>query len=676
MRDKVVTAARNGKPQGGLSTVTGSRTPLSEFTRFGMEDILYLMVLFVSFSILTYVFYSAATDGHVLEQNLLLIGMIIGAISLTIFIFKRAGFSMVKKPPIEIPKVFLRERKRKSTYLAIFCNGILLLYVAIISITISEDNLLTISNMNLWIFVAAAGLSSTGFVLLIFHHAKPAFITSERELEEAVTRSSEQWVYFFLFIVAIIGLISFFIIYTENIQKDPTIAEDDKLVFGSQVTFMISIAIVQIVVVGALVLLFLRRNGLSFATPSGGGQLTLPPGFGGGYGGGDPEALAQAFGKALGGTKLSMDGKFTQEIDTDQINKFTGEGSEKGKSKSNRELFPFTGIVGQDNMKKALVLNAINPKVGGVLIRGEKGCGKSVSVRGLTEILPDIEVVEGCRFSCDPKWTTKLCWECQSRRQNGPLPVARRPIKVVELPLNATEDRVVGSFDIEEVLTQGLTKFEPGILAEANRGILYVDEINLLDDYLVDVLLDAAAMGVVTVEREGVSVSYPANFIIVGSMNPEEGELRPQLLDRIALVTEIKGLKDPSQRVEIVTRGREFNDNPTKFRKKYQKNQNELKVKIIKARRRMPRVRTPDNILKVIAKICTDFNVDGHRADMIIERVARTIAALEGRNSVIAEDVIEAAELALPHRMRRKPFEEEEFSVDLLRTMVIEDAQR
>ncbi|MEM3567727.1 MAG: zinc ribbon domain-containing protein, partial [Thermoplasmata archaeon] len=258
----------------------------------------------------------------------------------------------------------------------------------------------------------------------------------------------------------------------------------------------------------------------------------------------------------------------------------------KQEMKIQRELFPFTAIVGQEDMKLALILNAIDPDIGGVLIQGQKGTGKSISVRGLAELLPEIEVISGCLYSCDPKDKETWCWDCKEKYGKGDveIPVSKRPIRVVELPLNATEDRVVGTIDIEKILTQGLKAFEPGILAEANRGILYIDEINLLDDYIVDVLLDAAAMGVVTVEREAVSVSYPGKFIIVGSMNPEEGALRPQLLDRIALQVKVKGVEDIYGRMEIVKRREEFNANPAAFREKYKAQQEELRKRIEKAR--------------------------------------------------------------------------------------------
>ncbi|HPJ31074.1 MAG TPA: ATP-binding protein, partial [Methanothrix sp.] len=238
-------------------------------------------------------------------------------------------------------------------------------------------------------------------------------------------------------------------------------------------------------------------------------------------------------------------------------------------ARSKRLLYPFTAIVGQEKMLRALILNAINPSIGGVLIRGQKGTAKSTAVRGLAEVLPGIEVVVGCRFGCDPGDEEKLCWECAERLAGGVLPTEVRPMRVVDLPVGATEDRVVGSLDMERALRGEGRAFEPGILAEANRGILYVDEINLLDDYVVDALLDAAAMGMNVVEREGVSASHPASFIIVGSMNPEEGELRPQLLDRIALQVEVEGISDVEQRVEIIERRGAFEADPGKFREEF-----------------------------------------------------------------------------------------------------------
>ena len=340
---------------------------------------------------------------------------------------------------------------------------------------------------------------------------------------------------------------------------------------------------------------------------------------------------------------------------------------ERGKQK--RVLFPFAAMVGQEKMKQSLILNAIYPEIGGVLIRGQKGTGKSVSVRGLAEILPDIEV-PGCKFNCDPNYPEEYCTECKAKQERGTFEGYSRPVQVVDLPLNITEDRLVGSIDIEKILAEGVKSFEPGILAEAHRGILYVDEINLLDDYIVDILLDAASSGVVTIEREGISISHPSRFIIVGSMNPEEGELRPQILDRIALQSDVVGIQDVQQRIDIVKRREEFTADPDGFRDKFEGQRSELRGKIVKARELLPNVTTPPRIYKLIAQICLDFNVDGHRADIIIERAARANAAFEGRGEVTAEDIVAGASMALPHRMRRRPYEEEEFSEETLRKIV------
>jgi len=339
------------------------------------------------------------------------------------------------------------------------------------------------------------------------------------------------------------------------------------------------------------------------------------------------------------------------------------------RSKQKRVLFPFAAMVGQEKMKRALTLNAIYPEVGGVLIRGQKGTGKSVTVRGLAEVLPDIEVT-GCKFNCDPKEPDKFCSGCKALHDAGKLETFKRPVQVVDLPLNITEDRLVGSIDIERILAAGEKSFEPGILAEAHRGILYVDEINLLDDYIVDILLDAASSGVVTIEREGMSINHPSRFIIVGSMNPEEGELRPQILDRLALQCDVVGIKDVEQRIQIVKRREEFSINPVAFRDKFEGQMVELRAKIDKAQELIPNVTTPPRIYKLIAQICLDFDVDGHRADIIIERAARANAAFEGRLEATAEDVASAAAMALPHRMRRRPSEDEEFSEESILKLV------
>ncbi|MBA3045361.1 MAG: ATP-binding protein [Candidatus Thermoplasmatota archaeon] len=338
--------------------------------------------------------------------------------------------------------------------------------------------------------------------------------------------------------------------------------------------------------------------------------------------------------------------------------------------KTKKTEFPFTAMVGQEVLKRALILNVVNPKVGGVLIRGEKGTGKSIAVRALADILPPIEVVEGCKYNCDPKKPDKFCNDCKALQEKGEIKATKTPTKIVNLPLNITEDRLVGSIDIERILNEGVRSFEPGLLAEAHRGILYVDEINLLEDNVVDVLLDAAAMGMVTIEREGISLNYPSEFIIIGSMNPEEGELRPQLLDRLALQAEVTGIHNVEQRVEVMMATREFSLDPVVFRDQHRDKLKALREEIIRARTLMPKVTTPDSVLAIITKIGIDFNIDGHRGDIIIERTARTNAAFEGRTESTPDDVILSAEMALPHRMRKQPFEEESFSAEMLRRLV------
>jgi len=333
-------------------------------------------------------------------------------------------------------------------------------------------------------------------------------------------------------------------------------------------------------------------------------------------------------------------------------------------------MFPFSAVVGQETMKSALMLNIVNPDIGGVLIRGEKGTGKSLCVRGLGALLPDIETIKGCSNNCDPADKDRLCSDCTERLRRGELVPERRPMRMVNLPLNITEDRLVGSIDIEKDLSRGVKAVERGLLAEAHRGILYIDEINLMDDNIVDVLLDAAAMGVVTVEREGISLSYPSKFIMVGSMNPEEGELRPQLLDRLALVAEVKGLNDPDKRVSVMLRREEYTRDQEGFRAKFAAEDAGLKKKIETARKLLPSVKISQQALSVIAKVTVEFGVDGHRADIIIERTARTNAAFDGRTEVGRADLAAACELALPHRMRRQPFEEGEFSYEQLHRLI------
>ncbi|WP_456434435.1 ATP-binding protein [Thermosulfuriphilus sp.] len=324
-----------------------------------------------------------------------------------------------------------------------------------------------------------------------------------------------------------------------------------------------------------------------------------------------------------------------------------------------RYIYPFAAIVGQEEMKLALILNVIDPSIGGVLIRGEKGTGKSTVVRALADILPEIEVVEGCPFQCDPDDLEHLCQECQERLQGqGQLPRTRRKIWVVDLPLSATEDRVVGTLDIEAALKSGQRRFEPGILAAANRGILYVDEVNLLDDHLVDTLLDAAAMGINFVEREGISFVHAARFVLVGTMNPEEGELRPQLLDRFGLCVTVEGLKDPKQRVLIMERRAAFEADPEGFCRQFASENKVLSERIHTARKIIRKIEPSQEILYEIARRIVTLGVDGHRADLTVVKAARAHAAFYGREEITEEDIKMAETLALPHRLRRRPFEE------------------
>lgn len=324
----------------------------------------------------------------------------------------------------------------------------------------------------------------------------------------------------------------------------------------------------------------------------------------------------------------------------------------------------FTAIVGQEDMKKALILNVVNPSLGGVLIRGEKGTAKSTAVRALAQLLPEEKRVAGCRFGCDPDDPAHMCGDCRDRREAGEdLAFEIRSMGVVNLPVSATEDRVVGTLDIEYALKTGEKKFEPGILAKANRNILYVDEVNLLDDHVVDVLLDSAAMGVNTVEREGVSYTHPARFVLVGTMNPEEGELRPQLIDRFGLSVTVSGEHDTERRMKVLENRLKYENDPEGFFKEYEPRQRDLRERILRARSILRECRYSREILRCIANICIELEVDGHRADITMLKTAMTAAACDGRREATRADVMEAAKFALPHRMRRRPFEEISFDI-------------
>ena len=338
--------------------------------------------------------------------------------------------------------------------------------------------------------------------------------------------------------------------------------------------------------------------------------------------------------------------------------------------------FPFTAIVGMDDLQLALILATISPAIGGVLIRGEKGTAKSTAVRALTEILPPVDVVPGCRFSCDPDHPDSSCPDgphavlepAPDRDALGRAAAERaasqgadgrgvRAARLVELPVGATEDRVLGSLHLEKALAEGVTAYEPGLLAAAHRGLLYVDEVNLLHDHLVDVLLDAAAMGRASVERDGVSVTHPARFVLVGTMNPEEGELRPQLLDRFGLTVDVVASRDPAVRVEVMRARLTYEADPESFVARYDGAQRELAERIVKARDLLTEVILTDSALRQIAEICASFDVDGMRADLVTARTAVAHAAWSGRTVVEVDDVRAAAKLALPHRRRRNPFD-------------------
>jgi magnesium chelatase subunit D len=315
--------------------------------------------------------------------------------------------------------------------------------------------------------------------------------------------------------------------------------------------------------------------------------------------------------------------------------------------------YPFTAIVGMPDLRLALLLNALSPSIGGVLVRGEKGTAKSTAVRALSALIPQVEVVPGCRFSCDPGASDPGCPDGPHEPGTG----TARPARMVELPVGASEDRLVGALDIERALSEGVKAFEPGLLADAHRGVLYVDEVNLLHDHLVDLLLDAAAMGASYVEREGVSVRHASRFLLVGTMNPEEGELRPQLLDRFGLTVEVAASRETDERVEVVRRRLAYDDDPAAFAARWDAEETALRERIAAARALLPSVRLGDGPLRQIAATCAAFEVDGMRADIVMARAATALAAWAGRTEVIAEDVRQAALLALPHRRRRNPFD-------------------
>ncbi|WP_068814544.1 magnesium chelatase ATPase subunit I [Phormidesmis priestleyi] len=323
-----------------------------------------------------------------------------------------------------------------------------------------------------------------------------------------------------------------------------------------------------------------------------------------------------------------------------------------------RAVFPFTAIVGQEEMKLALLLNVIDPKIGGVMIMGDRGTGKSTTIRALADLLPEIEVVADDPFNSHPSDPEIMGDAVRQLVEKGAeVPVTRKKVMMVDLPLGATEDRVCGTIDIEKALSEGVKAFEPGLLAKANRGILYVDEVNLLDDHLVDVLLDSAASGWNTVEREGISIRHPARFVLVGSGNPEEGELRPQLLDRFGMHAEIRTVKEPVLRVQIVEQRTDFDQNSQEFLENYQPQQIELQEQLVNAQERLKSIEIDYDLRVKISQVCSELDVDGLRGDIVTNRAAKAIAAFEGRTEVTINDIRRVATLCLRHRLRKDPME-------------------
>ena len=332
--------------------------------------------------------------------------------------------------------------------------------------------------------------------------------------------------------------------------------------------------------------------------------------------------------------------------------------------------FPFSAIVGQDEMKLALLIAAVDPKVGGVLAFGDRGSGKSTAVRALAALLPKMKVIAGCRYNCDPALPGEFCDECRARAAKGSLKSAQVPVPVVDLPLGATEDRVVGALDLERALARGEKAFEPGLLARAHRGFLYIDEANLLEDHLVDLLLDVAASGENVVEREGLSIRHPARFVLVGTGNPEEGELRPQLLDRFGMSVEVKTPGDLPSRIEVVRRRDDFERDSAAFTATWAKEETKLRKKIISARERLPSVSVSNTMLERAAKLCMALGTDGLRGELTLMRAARALAALEAATAVGDEQLRRVAPSALRHRLRRNPLDDAGSSVRVDRAIV------
>jgi len=331
--------------------------------------------------------------------------------------------------------------------------------------------------------------------------------------------------------------------------------------------------------------------------------------------------------------------------------------------------FPFTAIVSQAEMKLAITLCTIDPLIGGVLIFGDRGTGKSTTIRSLAGLLPSMKSIAGCQYHCNPD-STILCSECEAKKAQGiKLKVENVPVPVVDLPLGATEDRVVGALDIEKALTQGIKSFEPGLLAKANRGYLYIDEVNLLEDHLVDLLIDVAASGENIIEREGLSIRHPARFVLIGSGNPEEGELRPQMLDRFGLSTEVRTPGDFKERVEIIKRRDEFERNPERFIATWEKSEAEFKKKISQSQKLLDKVAVDDGLLEVATKLCAHLGTDGLRGELTLLRGVRALAAFESKKKASLNHLKKITPLALGHRLRRNPLDDSSSSARIDRAM-------
>jgi magnesium chelatase subunit I len=320
-----------------------------------------------------------------------------------------------------------------------------------------------------------------------------------------------------------------------------------------------------------------------------------------------------------------------------------------------KPAFPFSAIVGQDEMKQAILLTCTDPSIGGVLALGDRGTGKSTAIRALAALLPALQAVQGCRYGCDPRALSSLCSDCQLQLKKGSLKSIAMAVPVVDLPLGATEDRVVGALDLEKALSAGVKAFEPGLLAQANRGFLYIDEVNLLDDHLVDLLIDVAASGENLVERDGLSIRHPAKFVLIGSGNPEEGELRPQLLDRFGLSVEIKTPSTVQERVEIVRRRDAFETNPSAFVEQWKSANDEVTLSISTAKEKLPAIKIADGVHEKAAELCIKLGTDGLRGELTLVRSARALCALQGKDTVDLNHLKQVAVSALRHRLRRSP---------------------